>query len=284
MAERKKKKTAKTWYALVTPKAFGRAKIAETPADDGEKVFGRIIEVSMQEFTGDFAKAHIKILFKVVDVSGFEARTAFIGHSTTSDYVKRMARRHKSKMDGVFDVTTKDNQRIRVKPSAYINKRIQTSQKIAIRTIMFTVIKKLAKNNTLDEFVKNMLDGEIGKQTYKMTKTIYPVKRVEVHKSELLEAPKIEIVKEDEEIEQIEEEPKEETGAEDTQEKKKKKKEDKKPEDKTKEALEEEITEEKEEKKKPEETIEADEKGKSSEEIVEKTKKVKGRKKVKKSE
>ncbi|HEC82473.1 MAG TPA: 30S ribosomal protein S3ae [Thermoplasmatales archaeon] len=218
MAERKKKKTVKNWYALIAPKAFGKSKIAETPADSKDKVIGRTVEVSLQEFTGDFAKAHIKLIFKVVEVSGFEARTAFIGHTTTTDYVKRMARRYKSKIDGVFDVKTKDGVRIRVKPSAYTGKIIKTSQKRAIRAFMKEVIEKLASENTLDEFVKYMLDGEIGKQTYKLSKTIYPVKRVEVHKSELLESPKVE-VKTEEEAEEIEE------GKEETEEKKEEEKE-----------------------------------------------------------
>ena len=210
MAERKKRKQ-KIWYSLIAPSMFGKVKIAETPADDPEKVMGRTVEVSLQELTGDFAKAHIKLIFKVIDVKGLEAHTAFIGHTTTTDYVKRMARRHKSKIDGVFDVTTKDGKRIRVKPSAYTSKRIQTSQKRAIRAVMKQVIETLAQNNTLDEFVKAMLDGEIGRQTYKLSKTIYPLKRVEVHKSELLEVPKVEVKKEEEEEEEkIEEKPSEE--------------------------------------------------------------------------
>jgi len=207
MVERRgKKKKQKIWYSLIAPSMFGKKKIGETPADDPEKVLGRTVEVSLQELTGDFAKAHLKVILKVVDIKGLEAHTVFIGHSTTTDYVKRMARRHKSKIDGVFDVTTKDGKRIRVKPSAYTAKRIQTSQKRAIRAVMKQVIETMAQNNTLEDFVKFMLDGEIGKQTYKLAKPIYPVKRVEVHKSELLEVPKVEVKKEEELEEEIEEE------------------------------------------------------------------------------
>ena len=205
MADRRKKKVTKEWYSLIAPAMFGKVKLAETPANDPSKVLGRTVEISLQELTNDIAKAHIKLKFKVVDVSGLEAHTAFIGHSTTSDYVKRMARKHKSKIDGVFDVQTKDGKRIRVKPSAYTAKRLQSSQKRAIRAIMKDVITTLASNNTFDEFVKHMLNGEIGKQTYKLAKPIYPVKRVEIHKSELLEIPKVEVKKE-EEAEEIEEE------------------------------------------------------------------------------
>ena len=210
MADRRKKKVTKEWYSLIAPAMFGKVKLAETPADDPAKVLGRTVEISLQELTNDIAKAHVKLKFKVVDVSGLEAHTAFIGHSTTSDYVKRMARKHKSKIDGVFDIQTKDGKRIRVKPSAYTAKRLQTSQKRAIRAIMKDVITTLAQNNTFDEFVKHMLNGEIGKQTYKLAKPIYPVKRVEIHKSELLEIPKVEVKKEEEEEEEITEETKEE--------------------------------------------------------------------------
>lgn len=211
MVERRgKKKKQKIWYSLIAPSMFGKKKIGETPADDPEKVLGRTVEVSLQELTGDFAKAHLKVILKVVNVKGLEAHTVFIGHSTTTDYVKRMARRHKSKIDGVFDVTTKDGKRIRVKPSAYTAKRIQTSQKRAIRAVMKQVIETMAQNNTLEDFVKFMLNGEIGKQTYKLAKPIYPVKRVEVHKSELLEVPKVEVKKEEEEMEEIEKEMEEE--------------------------------------------------------------------------
>ncbi|MCD6512851.1 MAG: 30S ribosomal protein S3ae [Thermoplasmata archaeon] len=249
MVERGKKRKTKNWYSVIAPSMFGKVKIAETPSDDPDKVLGRTVEVSLQELTGDFAKAHIKIKFKVVEVRGLEAHTAFIGHSTTTDYVKRMARKHKSKIDGVFDVITKDGVRIRVKPSAYTGKRLQTSQKRAIRSVMKEVIETLASNNTLDEFIKYMLDGEIGKQTYKLAKPIYPVKRVEVHKSELLEAPKVEVKKEEEmeeeeESEEIHEEQEAEEMKEETTEEQ-----EEKQEGQLKEEQPEEVSEEKEEQK-----------------------------------
>ncbi len=277
MVERKKKKT-KNWYALIAPSMFGKAKIAETPADDPEKVLGRTVEVSLQELTGDFAKAHIKLIFKVVDVKGLEAHTAFIGHETTTDYVKRMARRHKSKIDGVFDVTTRDGKRIRVKPSAYTNKRIQTSQKRAIRAVMKQVIETLAKNNTLDDFVKLMLDGEIGKQTYKLSKTIYPVKRVEVHKSELLEVPKVEVKKEEEAEEELREAEEAEERVEETGEEAESKEEPEEAEEKPEEGREEkaeEVTEETEEKgetKEEEKAVETKEEPEGKEKQVKKKK------------
>ncbi|MEM1514166.1 MAG: 30S ribosomal protein S3ae [Candidatus Thermoplasmatota archaeon] len=205
MAEKKKKD--KTWYWLVSPQMFGKARIVETLADTPENLYGRTVEVSMQELSGDFSRAHMKLIFKVKEVSGLEAYTDFVGHTTTTDYVKRIARRHRAKIDGVFDVTTKDGKRIRVKPSAYALKRLQTSQKSAIRKIMKDVIETMAKTNTFDDFVKLMLDGEMAKQIYKLSKIVYPIKRVEIHKSELLEQIEVKI-KEEEKAEEKEQEEK----------------------------------------------------------------------------
>lgn len=198
----KRKRKEKEWYSVLAPHMFGKAKIAETLADDPEKVKGRNIEISFQDLTNDFAKSHMKLKFKIVDTKGSEANTVFIGHSLTSDYIKRMSRKHKSKVDGVFDVRTKDGIRVRIKPSALAGKRIQTSQKRAIRVILKETIEKEAKTRNFESFIKLMLDGELGKEAYRLSKKIYPIKRVEIYKSEILEIPKVEAIVEEEEVEE----------------------------------------------------------------------------------
>ena len=208
----KRKRKEKEWYTVLAPQMFGKAKIAETPADDPEKLMGRNVEVSLQELTNDFAKSHIKLKFKIVNTKGLEANTVFVGHSLTTDYVKRMSRKHRSKVDGVFDVKTKDGVLVRLKPSALAGKRIQTSQKRAIRAILKETMEKEAKGRTFEQFIKFMLDGDLGKEAYRLSKKIYPIKRVEVYKSEIRDIPKVEAIADivEEEAEQTEEESAEE--------------------------------------------------------------------------
>jgi len=198
---RRKKKVTKDWYNVLATHMFGKAKIAETLSDEPDKLMGRIVEVSMQDLTNDFSKSHIKLLFKIVRVTGREAHTVFVGHSLTTDYVKRMSRKHKSKAGGVFDVITRDGVPVRVKPAALAGKRIQSSQKRAIRQIIKEEVEKAAHTHDFDEFIKFILDGELGKEAYKRSKAIYPIKRVEVYKSEVMELPKIKAVTEAREAE-----------------------------------------------------------------------------------
>ncbi len=185
----KDKWRSKEWYRILAPEMFKNEHIAETLSDEKEKLIGRVTEVTLQDLTGDFSKMHIKLQFKINEVSGFDAHTQFVGHTLTSDYIRRLTRRKHSKTDGVFDVQTKDKALVRVKPMAVTEKRIQVSQQQAIRRIMGKIINKEAKGRISSEFIREMLSGNISKQILKACKPIYPLKRVEIRKSEILRFP-----------------------------------------------------------------------------------------------
>ena len=185
----KDKWRSKEWYRILAPDMFNSAQIAETLSDEKEKLIGRVTEVTLQDLTGDFSKMHIKLQFKINEVSGFDAHTQFVGHTLTSDYIRRLTRRKHSKTDGVFDVQTKDKALLRVKPMAVTEKRIQVSQQQAIRSIMGKIINKEAKGRVSSEFIRELLSGNISKTILKACKPIYPLKRVEIRKSEVLRLP-----------------------------------------------------------------------------------------------
>jgi len=225
---------AKNWYQILAPTLFDNVPVAETLADAPHSLIGRVTEVSMQDLTNDFRKSHIKLYFKVDKVEEGNAHTHFEGHTLTSDYLRRMIRRRKSRIDGVYDAETKDGAYLRVKPFAITEKRIQNSQKKLIREIMKDTVLKEGKAKTLNEFLIDTLDGKIGSEIYKNCKNIYPVKRIEVYKTEIIRLPTVVVEekkpskKEAEEVEKKEPTKKE-----------KKKKEEKKPEAKEKEIKEE---------------------------------------------
>jgi small subunit ribosomal protein S3Ae len=105
----------------------------------------------------------------------------------------------------VFDVETRDGALLRVKPFAIAEKRIQSSQKKFIREVMKVVISKEGKAKTLNAFIKDCLDGKIGSEIYKNCKVYYPVKRIEVNKTEIIRLPTVII--EDEKPPEKKEEP-----------------------------------------------------------------------------
>jgi small subunit ribosomal protein S3Ae len=202
---------AKNWYNVLAPASFDNATIAETLTDDPMKLTDRVTEISMQDLTNDFRKSHIKLYFKVNQVEDNNAKTEFIGHTLTSDYLRRMVRRRRSKIDAVYETRTRDGARIRVKPFATTDRRIQNSQKKIIRLTMRKTIVTKAKAMTLSEFVKYIIDGKLGSDIYKSCKTVYPVRRIEIYKTQVLRQPTIEIEEPASETEQEEPELEEES-------------------------------------------------------------------------
>ncbi|MEW5936659.1 MAG: 30S ribosomal protein S3ae [Candidatus Thermoplasmatota archaeon] len=182
----KDKWRSKAWYNVMAPDMFNRAKIAESFTDDAEKLVGRVTEVTVQEMTGDFMKAHIKMRFKVRTIIGSEAYTDFVGHVLTSDYIRRLTRRKRTKTDLAVDVELKDGFVVRVKPMAITEQRIQSSQQTAIRNIMRSALLEMGRTSTLDEFVKKMISGEMSRDMAKAAKSIHPIQRVEIRRSEVI--------------------------------------------------------------------------------------------------
>ena len=187
----KDKWKAKVWYNLLAPEMFNKQLLGETPSDTPDKLVGRVTEVTVQDLTGDFSKMHIKLLFRVNHVQGQDALTQFIGHDMTSDYIRRLTRRKRTRTDLTVDVTTKDNWHIRVKPMAITDRRIQSSKQRVIRAIMTKIIADTAAKQSVGEFVKGIISGELAKTIALGCKPIHPVSRVEVRKSEVSAAGEI---------------------------------------------------------------------------------------------
>jgi small subunit ribosomal protein S3Ae len=178
---------AKEWYKLYAPKMFNQVLLGETPSSDPSNLMGRIVEATVHDLTGDFSKMHVKLTFKVKEVRGFDAHTVFIGQTLTSDYVRRLTRRKRTKTDHVIDVRTKDGYLLRIKPMSVTDKRIQSSQETAVRNAMTKEVTNMGIEMTMADMVKVIITGEMSKRLSNAAKVIVPIKRVEVRKTEVLE-------------------------------------------------------------------------------------------------
>ena len=184
----KDKWKAKEWYTVHAPRMFNEAVLGETPAIDVDTLYGRTVEETINTITGDYSKQHIKMRFKITAVDGHDAKTSFIGHELTSDYVRRLTRRKKTKTDHVVDVETKDGYVIRIKTMSIADKRIQTSQEEAMRRCIAESLAAVGQENDLSGIVKLIVSGDLGKIVAKACHVVIPIKRIEIRKSEVLSA------------------------------------------------------------------------------------------------
>ena len=176
----------KSWYTIKTPVNFEDKEIGETPAKDPDLLIGRGVEVTMRELTGDFSKQYIKLRFEIDNVAGTVANTKFTGHKTTTDYVRSMIRRGTSRIDASAVVKTKDDRKIKLQVLAVTIRRAKSSQQRYMRKTIEDLLIEAAAERSFDDLVKVCVNGKLASEIYHNAKKIYPLKRVEIIKSKVI--------------------------------------------------------------------------------------------------
>jgi small subunit ribosomal protein S3Ae len=176
----------KAWYTIKTPVEFGDKEIGETPSRDPDFLIGRGVEVTMRELTGDFSKQYIKLRFEVNGVAGTVANTKFTGHKTTTDYVRSMIRRGTSRIDASAVVKTKDDHKLKLHVLAVTTRRAKSSQQKYMRELIQDLLKEVASEKSFEDVIESSVNGKLASEIYHKAKKIYPLKRVEVIKSKVI--------------------------------------------------------------------------------------------------
>jgi len=179
----------KKWYKVVSPPYFGGVELGAIPADDPSKLVGRIVDGTLYDITNDFAHQYLKMYFRVEGVEGKTARTVFKGHEYSRDFLRSLVRRRTTRVDGIFNLSTKDDYGLTLSVSVFTLSRIKTSQEQEIRTIMRKIIKEKASALTFDQFVQELVLGKIASDIYNKAKKISPLRHVGVRKSKLTIQP-----------------------------------------------------------------------------------------------
>jgi len=160
--------------------------IAETPAIKDQHIVGRVLEVPMSEVTGNFKHFRSKSKVKITGVTEDGAQTEYVGHEVVRDQVLRAVRRWSSRIDSVDDIKTKDGINLRVKSITITRRRVNTSVKDGIRTLVSSLVADLAKTHTKDQLLLDINDRKIQMGISKAASKIYPIKSVEIRKTEIL--------------------------------------------------------------------------------------------------
>jgi small subunit ribosomal protein S3Ae len=180
---------AKDWYSIYTPSYFGELNVANVPSSDPSRILGRVIENTLYDVTGDFSHQSTKLNFLVVNVKSDRADTILKGHEYSADYLRSLVRRGSSRMDGIFNATSKDGYTTRVSVVAFARGRVKASQEHMIRDLMSKIVEEKAKSLTYDQLSHEMVLGKIGSDIYNVAKKIVPLRHVGVRKSKLLVMP-----------------------------------------------------------------------------------------------
>ncbi len=179
----------KEWYDVYAPAYFGGKLIAAVPAGSEASMVRRTLEATLYDITGDFSQQHLKLYFQVTRVQGMDAETVFKGHEYTGDYLRSLVRRGSTRIDCIYNLTTKDGYNLRVSVVAFSILRVRKSQIESVRQVMRRVLQEKAATLAFDQFVQEAVLGKIASDIYNEAKQIIPLRHTGVRKSKLLAAP-----------------------------------------------------------------------------------------------
>jgi len=187
----KDKWRGKDWYTVMSPPYFGGVELGAVPTDDPSKLVGKVVDSTLYDITNDFAHQYLKMYFKVTDVEGKTAHTIFKGHEYSRDYLRSLVRRRTTRVDGMFNVTTMDDYKLRLAVCIFTLSRVKTSQEQIIRIVMKKIVEEKARALTFDQFVQELVLGKIASDIYNESKKIAPLRHVGIRKSKLILQPSI---------------------------------------------------------------------------------------------
>ena len=179
----------KVWYQILAPDYFEHKDIGKTPASDPDLLIGRTVQPTLYDITGDFEKIHVKLRFKILEVSGQQATTVFHGHEWSSDYLRGLVKRGTSRIDWIGPILTKDDYLMRISVIVFTHSRAKTSQEHALRKAIENVIITHAKKHTFDELVQKVVLGELASEVNEKVRKIIPIRECEIRKSKVLKGP-----------------------------------------------------------------------------------------------
>ncbi len=179
----------KEWYDVYAPKTFKEEFIAQIPSSSSESLVGRVLGISLYDFTKSYNDASIMLRFKITKVIGKRCNTIFWGHELTRDYIRSLIHRGATRIDGIFNFTTADGVTYRVSTFLVTRRRAKKSQQKSIRKIVFDVLTQFAQNMTHEKFIQGIIEGKFAANITKIAKTIYPLRECRIRKVKVINVP-----------------------------------------------------------------------------------------------
>lgn len=179
----------KEWYEVYAPKTFKEEFIAQIPSSTPDTLKGRVLGISLYDFTNKYDDASTMLRFKIVKVIGKRCNTIFWGHELTRDYIRSLIHRGSTRVDGIFNFTTADGVTYRVSTFLVTRRRAKKSQQKTMRKIIFDVLTEFAKNMTHEKFIQGVINGRFAVNISKIAKTIYPLRECRIRKVKVINVP-----------------------------------------------------------------------------------------------
>ena len=194
----------KQWIVVYPPTAFERKPLNYLPITDITQSKGRVIENTLFDILKQDPSQHqIKVFVQIQNISDGIGPTIFKGHEYTKELLRSLIRRGSSMINNIHDYTTMDGYTFRVGVVAFSQRRLNSSRKHDIRTIIHRLLEERIPRLTVDELVQEATNGKMNDSLLEEVKKIAPVRHIGIKKTKLITTPELRAVQEVKAVENI---------------------------------------------------------------------------------
>jgi small subunit ribosomal protein S3Ae len=194
----------KQWIVVYPPTAFERKPLNYLPITDITQSKGRVIENTLFDILKQDPSQHqIKVFVQIQNISDGIGTTIFKGHEYTKELLRSLIRRGSSMINNIHDYTTMDGYTFRVGVVAFSQRRLNSSRKHDIRTIIHRLLEERIPRLTVDEFVQEATNGKMNDSLLEEVKKIAPVRHIGIKKTKLITTPELRAIQEVKAVESI---------------------------------------------------------------------------------
>ena len=177
----------KNWFTVEAPDIFDVEEVSETPAEKASQVKGRTVKEGLNEMLDSSSKYYMDVTLKITEVEGNKAFTEIQGLECSSEFVSRLVSKRSDRFDMVYDVTTEDDRKVRVKIVGSTLRKTSTSTLQAVRKKLQEILDNHAESQVYHEFMENIFMDNIQEEMREESEKIYPFRELEIRKTELRE-------------------------------------------------------------------------------------------------
>ena len=173
----------KSWYTIVAPDYFSGKELTMGIGSSPESMIGRKVEIPVSDLTGNFKKSNARMIFQITSCQGNRCETEFMGHTLSDDYIRRMVRRRKERLDIVKSFTTSTGEEVTVKLVIVTDGKLTGSKTVEIRNEVERFLSGKISGMSYGDFSKYVINEEIYGDIVNAAKDIYPIRKLEIRKS-----------------------------------------------------------------------------------------------------
>ena len=126
------------------------------------------------------------MIFKILSCQGTKCSTEFLGHSLSDDYIRRMVRRRKERIDIIHEVNASDKSKMVLKVVIVTDGKLNASKRVEIRNSVLSFLDEKSSGMTYGDLAKYVVGDDIYNDIINATKDIYPIRKIELRKSVLV--------------------------------------------------------------------------------------------------